>query len=277
MATDATNMIEIGMNARLFAANWRPAIDEIAFAATAGFQGLQFNDRAAGLDAAILGAPFAAVAAALTAHQVGAVLEIMPRVDATGHTADGQTPLDMLKANLPAITTLPCRRVHWHIALNDPTGTDPARIADWLVPQLAAAVTRAAYEGFRFGIEQNDAPHPALSQPAEFAALLDAVPGLGFVWDLNHAAPAQYDGFLALAPRMTMLHVGDTRLPEVNEHRPIGQGSVDFAALLRRVTANGFRGPAIIEIGGSSRSGGFEQDTDAALTDSLARLQGYVQ
>jgi len=264
--------IEFGMNARLWSENWRPATEEIAFAAGVGFRWMQFNDRAAGLNETALGAPFVAVAGALAARQIGAVLEIMPRVDATGHSSDGRTPLDVLEANLPAITALRVARVHWHVVFEDPQRAELARGADWLVPQLAAATAWAAREGFRFAIEPNDALYPALSHPAEFAALLAAVPGLGLVWDLNHTAPAHYDAFLALATRMTMLHIADTRLPVINEHRPIGQGNVDFTALVRRLIVAGFRGPAILEIGGLPQSGGYGQDTDTALTDSLARL-----
>ncbi len=264
--------IEFGMNARLWAGMERPVIEEIAFAAGAGFRWLQFNDRATGLDETAFGAPPTAVADALAERQISAVLEIMPRVDVTGHTADGRTPLDLLEANLPAITALRMSRVHWHVVFAEPRGVEPARIAGWLVPQLTAATARAARAGFRFAIEPNDALYPALSHPAEFAALLTAVPDLGLVWDLNHTAPAHYDGFLAFAAHMTMLHVSDTRLPLMNEHRPVGQGNVDFASLLRRLIAAGFRGPAILEIGGQPRSGGYGQDTDDALTDSLARL-----
>ncbi len=270
-------MIEFGMNARLWAENWRPATAEIAFAADAGFRWMQFNDRAAGLTEKTLGAPFAVVADALAERQIGAALEIMPRVDATGHTADGRAPLDLLRVNLPAITALRIARVHWHVVFADPQATEPARIADWLVPQLTAATDYAARAGFRFGIEPNDALYPVLAHPAEFATLLDTVPALGLVWDLNHTAPTHYDAFLALASRMTLLHVSDTRLPTVNEHRPLGQGNVEFVALLRRLVAAGFRGPAILEIGGQPRSGGYGQDTDAALTDSLARLRALMK
>jgi hypothetical protein len=49
-------------------------------------------------------------------------------------------------------------------------------------------------------------------------------------------------------------------------------GSVRFDAYFGAVLARGYRGPAILEIGGIPKSGGFGRDTDDALTDSHARL-----
>ena len=76
------------------------------------------------------------------------------------------------------------------------------------------------------------------------AALLDAVPGLGFVWDVNHTHPDDLAAFKALAPRMSMLHVSDTPLPETNYHLPIGMGNVDFADYFRAALGGGFTGAA---------------------------------
>jgi sugar phosphate isomerase/epimerase len=74
-----------------------------------------------------------------------------------------------------------------------------------------------------------------------------------------------------------MLHVADTRLPETNEHLPLGMGTVDFAHICQVVRASGFHGPAILEIGGLPKSGGFGRDTDAALVDSLQRVRAANQ
>src|SRR5436309_1466035 len=98
--------IVIGMNARLFPNNWRPARDEIAFAAAHGFEGMQFPGPEAGLDAERLGDSPATTAAALAAAHVTPVMEIMLHGGADGRTSGGATVLDLLQANLPAITTL---------------------------------------------------------------------------------------------------------------------------------------------------------------------------
>ena len=88
------------------------------------------------------------------------------------------------------------------------------------------------------------------------------MPGLGFVWDMNHTSPEHLDGFLALTPRMTMIHVSDTRLPTVNDHYPLGMGEIDFPAYCRALLSRGFDGPAILEIGGLPQSGGYGRDTE---------------
>jgi len=139
-----------------------------------------------------------------------------------------------------------------------------------------AGVAHANAHGFRFGFEHNEPRGGLYATPERCAALLDAVPGLGFVWDTNHTAPEHLGGFLALIPRMTMLHVSDTRLPTVNDHYPLGMGAMDFPAYCRPLIAGGFSGPAIFEIGGLPQSGGYGRDTDDALIDSLHRLTAAI-
>jgi sugar phosphate isomerase/epimerase len=143
-------------------------------------------------------------------------------------------------------------------------------------PDLEAAVALAAIDGFRFGLEHNEPDIPLFAGPAICAETLAAVPGLGLVWDLNHAPPEQISGFLDLADRMSMLHVSDTPLPIVNYHLPIGLGTIDFEHYFAELAAANFAGPAILEIGGLPKSGGYGRDTDAALVDSLARLKAFV-
>jgi hypothetical protein len=50
-------------------------------------------------------------------------------------------------------------------------------------------------------------------------------------------------------------------------------GNIDFPDICRRLRAANFAGPAILEIGGLPKSGGYGRDTDAALVDSLQRFQ----
>ncbi len=270
-------MLHIGMNARQFPGNWRPASEEIAFARRAGFVALQFQGQEPGLDVQRLGEPFAVAAAALAAARIEAVMEIIVRIDAAGRTASGLTPLDVLELNLPAIEALPCTRVHWHLVPLAPAA-DATLLAleRSLVPQLAAGVALAEAHGFRLGIEHNEPRIGLCATPERCAALLDAVPGLGFVWDMNHTAPEHLAGFLALTPWMTMLHVSDTRLPTINDHYPLGMGAIDFPAYCRALSDRGYDGPAILEIGGLPQSGGYDRDTDDALVDSLHRLEAAL-
>ncbi len=266
-------MLRIGMNARQFPGNWRPASDEIAFARSAGFRAIQFQGQEPGLTAERLGEPFDVIAGALAGAGIEAVMEIIVRVDAAGRTASGLTPLDLLERNLPAITALPCTRVHWHLVPLAPEDDATLHALERsLVPQCAAGVAHAAAHGFRFGFEHNEPRLGLCATPERCAALLDAMPDLGFVWDMNHTAPEHLGGFLALLPRTTMLHISDTRLPTVNDHYPLGMGAIDFPAYCRALTAGGYSGPAILEIGGLPQSGGYGRDTDDALIDSLRRL-----
>lgn len=275
--TASNRAIEIGLNARLFPNYWRPAREEIAFARRHGFAVLQFRGPEHGLDAALLGDPVLAVTEALRAAHALAVIEIVVPVDRAGRTASGATPLDALQANLPAICALPCAHAHVHLVPNedfDDIALDAVEEA--LTTELVEAVALGREHGFRFGIEHNEPALGLFGTPERCARALSAVPDLGFVWDLNHTIPAHLDGFLALTPRMTMLHVADTPLPAVNYHLPLGLGSMDLTGYCTALLARGFHGPAILEIGGLPRSGGYGRDTDDALIDSRARLQASI-
>lgn len=266
--------IQIGFNGRFFPANWRPAREEIAFGRMHGFSALQFMGKEEGLSEQHLGDELAVLRDLLCAAGLTAVMEIVVRIDAHGRTGSGRTPLDVLRANLPAIQTLPCRCVHWHLALLHPADESTIHALETsLKSQFVAAVDLASKHGFRFGFEHNEPALRLFAQPEVCAAMLDAAPGLGFVWDMNHTTVEDLPAFLSLIPRMSMLHVSDTPLPAVNHHLPLGMGTIDFAAYAQALYAGGFSGPAILEIGGLPQSGGYGRDTDAALASSLQHLR----
>lgn len=270
--------LQTGINARLFPANWRPVVQEIAFAQQHQFKSIQLPGKEAGLDETHLGASLATVRDALLAADLMPVMEIVIHLDAQGKTASGKTPLAILNANLPAITTLKIPYVHWHLVpLSE---VDPAPMPELetsLYPQFEQAAMLARQHGFTFGFEHNEPDLQLFGQPEACQQLLDAVPGLGFVWDFNHTIPAHLDAFKALIPRMTMLHVSDTPLPEVNYHLPLGLGSVDLVDYCRALLQADFHGAAILEIGGLPKSGGYGRDTDAALIESGQRLAQAVR
>jgi sugar phosphate isomerase/epimerase len=265
------------MNARLFPSNWRPARSEIAFARQSGFRTIQFHGQEHGIGADYLGEPPEAIGQVLRQAGITPVMEIIVRLDTHGRSPAGQTPLEVLQTNLPAIEALGCTCVHWHLA---PAQHMQAQQLRWLeqsvAPQLGEAAAIGARQGFRFGVEHNEPDIPLFADPVIIERTLSSVPGLRFVWDLNHTTPDQLPGYLALAARMSMLHVSDTPLPEVNYHLPLGLGTVDTAGYMAALLAGGFRGPAILEIGGLPKSGGYGRDTDAALRDSLARLERAI-
>lgn len=274
VATQAQAAIQLGMNGRFFPANWRPAVEEIAFAEENGFQALQFAMRGDALSPETLGDSFDTTAQRLADAGLIPVMEIVMGVNRSGRNHQGETALDLLRANLPAITALALAAVHWHfVPEHDMSAAEIRRVETALRPDLVAGVALADQHGFRLGIEHNEPELLLFGQAEACAAALDAVPGLHFVWDLNHTVPNVLDDFLALTPRMSLLHISDTPLPDVNYHLPIGLGSVDFAHYFRELQRRGFHGPAILEIGGQPKSGGFGRDTDAALSDSLQQLR----
>jgi len=270
--------IQIGINARLFPTNWRPILEEIAFSRQQGFASIQLPGKPSGLNETHLGASFPNVVAALEAAELAPMLEIVIRLNANGKTEDGHTPIEVLHANLHAILALKIRCVHWHLVSAEPISSAVNdALEQRVMPDFVTGVDVAAKHGFRFGVEQNEPEEMVFADPSHVAALLDDVPGLGFVWDFNHTHPDHLSAFQALIPRMTMLHVSDTPLPKTNYHLPVGMGNVDFVDYFRAVLEGGFTGAAILEIGGLPKSGGYGRDTDEALVDSLRRLQDAVE
>ena len=271
--------IKIGMNARFPPFCSHTVLEEIAFARSSGFDCVQFAVREPGDYAARLGVLLETLGQALRTANLTSVMEIVIRIDQTGKNAIGQTPLQTLQATLPVILALQCSCVHWHLVPMDNTlsTTLLQDMEDALISQFTDGVALAVSHGFRFGFEHNEPSIPLFATPARCASMLEKVENLGFVWDFNHTIPAHLDGFLQLTPRMTMLHVSDTPLPIVNYHLPLGKGSLDFARYCLELRQRGFLGPAILEIGGLPQSGGYGQDTDAALLLSRERLAAAIQ
>jgi L-ribulose-5-phosphate 3-epimerase len=269
-----SNCLQIGLNARLFANNWRPILNEIAFAAAHGFTALQFPGKEDGLASTDLGAEISLVRDALEQTGIVAVMEIMIRVDTLGYSASGRTLIEILTANLPAITGLNCQCVHIHFTPLESVA--PAMLPDLeerLLPSLAAGARLGQDWGFQFGFEHNEPAIGLFGSPQLCIKAVSAIPKLAFVWDMNHTHPNDLQSFTAILPRVSMVHVSDTRLPDLNEHLPLGLGTIDFTHYCQLLREHGFQGPAILEIGGLPKSGGYNRDTDAALVESLGRLR----
>jgi L-ribulose-5-phosphate 3-epimerase len=244
---------------RLTGGNWRPPADELRFAASAGFDTVQIrSDRAGeledalGVDAQTLGDVFADVG-------LEPVLEMLVR-----HEGEPNTFARALQANLAAIEAIGVLRVHIH-----PVG--PRDAARLLPAELADALAVAEDAGLILAVEHNAPGHRLLVEPDEVEALLEDVPGLGFVWDVNHTRPEDLSRYLALRERFTLVHVSDTPLPETNHHLPLGRGSVDFTVL------RGLDVPLVLEVGGLPHSGGPGLDTDDVLLDSKRRLEEVLR
>jgi sugar phosphate isomerase/epimerase len=256
--------VDIGMLGRFFGrltgGNWRPAEEELRFASAAGFDTVQIrSDRAGeiedelGIDAVTLGRLF-------DDNGLEPVVEMLVR-----HEGEAGTLARALRANLPALEAIGVLRVHVH-----PVG--PRESAPLLERDFAEAVAVADDAGLILGVEHNAPGHRLLVEPSEIESLLDAVPGLGLVWDVNHTPSEHVGRFLALRERFTLVHASDTPLPDTNWHLPLGRGNVDFTPLGQFDDV-----PVILEIGGLPHSGGPGLDTDEALLDSLERLRNLVQ
>ncbi len=245
------------MLGRFFPLNWRPAVDEIRFAAEHGLEAVQIRSDRPGAIGDDLRADPRVVGLAFAASGVEPVLEMLVL-----HQGEPSTIASALRANLPAIEQIGFRRVHVH-----PVGPDDA--ATLLADDFAEALEIAQSAGLTFGVEHNAAGHRLLVDPASVHELLDAVPGLHFVWDLNHTRTEDVAEFERLRDRLSLVHVSDTPLPEANHHLPIGRGSVDFSVVKELDV------PLILEVGGLPISGGPGFDTDEVLLDSLARLRAF--
>ena len=242
---------------RLAGGNWRPPEQELAFASQAGFDTLQVQSRRAGELEDELGVPASELARLYDEHGVEPALEML-----VFHEGEPGTFARALRANLAAIEAAGFLRVHIH-----PVG--PLDAAPYLADDLAEALEVAQDAGLIFGVEHNAPGHRLLVGIDEVERVLERVPGLGLVWDINHTTADEVDRFLALQERFTLVHVSDTPLPETNHHLPLGRGNVDFSVLppLEDV-------PFVLEIGGLPHSGGPGLDTDEALLASLAALRG---
>jgi sugar phosphate isomerase/epimerase len=243
------------MLGRFFPLNWRPPVEEIRFAGEHGFDALQIrSDRAGGIADELRADP-SEVGRAFAASGVEPVLEML-----VFHQGEPGTIPRALRENLPAIEQIGFRRVHVH-----PVGPEDA--APLLADDFGEALEIALGAGLIFGVEHNAVGHRLLIDPASVHTLLDAVPGLHLVWDLNHTSAEDVAEFERLRDRLSLVHVSDTPLPETNHHLPLGRGSVDFT-VVKDITV-----PLILEVGGLPISGGPGFDTDEVLLDSLARLR----
>mgnify|MGYP002713021716 CR=1 FL=1 len=266
-------MIRVGINGRFFPNGWRPAKEEIQFAQKADFASIQFPGEEEGLSPERLGHPLMDVGVMMRDAGLESVMEIIVRMDENGRTPNGYTAVEVLQNNLPAIRALGCSCVHWHPMLHSYDDSRiMRRIEKTFLEYCAEGVKLAQNEGFLFGIEHNAADIPFFSDPKWITVLLTAVPDLKFVWDFNHTDRSHLEAFLLLASRMSMLHIADAPLPKLNCHLPLGEGTIDIAAYSQSVVQRGFEGIGILEIGGAPWSGGFGQDTDAALNYSKRQL-----
>src|SRR5438067_8943658 len=207
------------MLGRFFAGNWRPPADEIRFASGKGFTALQIRSDEPGEIEAVLRTDAREVGRVFADTGVEPVVEMLLRLNRHPSIADA------LRANIDTLQALGCTRVHVH-PVPGSSRVDVPELERRLPELFADAVELAQEHGLLLGVEHNSGEHRLLVEPGAVATLLEAVPGLHFVWDGNHA---QSSAFARFGDRLSLVHASDTPLPVTNHHLPIGDGNVDFS------------------------------------------------
>ncbi len=269
----ANDEIRIGFQARLFSGQ-RTAIQEVEFGVKSGFRAIQFRGHV-GLAKRTNFGERRELATCLRANDVEPTMELLIEVGADALTEDRRSPVEVLESNLSIIDELGIKCVHWHLYSLIPDDSDMQALHHLLLDPCFQGTRIAQSHGFVLGIENNPPEGRILYSPSECLEFLDQIPELRLVWDMNHSPSEFHLEFHSLGARTSLLHISDTPLPDLNHHLPIGEGSIDVAQHLRTMVANGFRGPAILEIGGPPGSGSY-RDTDSALAESRSRLESFL-
>lgn len=133
-------------------------------------------------------------------------------------------------------------------------GTHPRADEEQSVKAVATALDAAARIVRRAGVRlYAEAPHAGrLCHDLPRARRLMAEPGMSdvqFVLDTSHVVAGGGDcveAARAMGERLAHVHLRDAVPGDI--HRSIGRGDVDFAALLRHLTANGYEGHYSLEL-----------------------------
>jgi sugar phosphate isomerase/epimerase len=133
----------------------------------------------------------------------------------------------------------------------------------WVDPRFVKAVTRAEKkkllrEAFEYGRERNVLVSlENLSENAgDLAEMVEAVPGLSITLDVGHAqllsdVNRSFGIIEELYPSIRHLHLHDNHGGngvKDDLHLPIGEGIIDFPAILGRLCEKGYQGTATLEL-----------------------------
>ena len=133
----------------------------------------------------------------------------------------------------------------------------------WVDPRFVKAVTRAEkkkllHEAFEYGREHNVLVSlENLSENAsDLAEMVEAVPGLSITLDVGHGqllseVNTSFGIIDDLFPSIRHLHFHDNRGGngvKDDLHLPIGEGIIDFPAILGRLMDKGYEGTATLEL-----------------------------
>ena len=142
-----------------------------------------------------------------------------------------------------------------------------ARLADCAL-SLATLAEQLQRDDLTLVLE-SPLPHLIGGHPDEFAWLLDQVPGsMQVCLDTGHTALGRHwHRFLEIAgPRLAHVHASDNR-GQRDDHLPPGDGTIDWAEIVRTLQAVEFRGWIMLELGCP------QGDVAPYLTRAYARAQ----
>lgn len=123
---------------------------------------------------------------------------------------------------------------------------------DALHRALEVAVPHAERRGVVLALEnkQRGKGRDLVLTPEEHAGVLAEFPGIGACLDFGHLHTLGLDPhrFVAvLGDKVVHVHLHDNR-GEVDEHLPLGEGSLDWATCIAALEGIGFRGKVVLEI-----------------------------
>lgn len=139
-----------------------------------------------------------------------------------------------------------------------------------VVAVLQESIERLLVLARRLGLTLHVETHPLTPIPAadDLIALVDRFddPALGIAYDVANAefiGENQSQAIERMGKRLTQLHLSDGTRSSWR-HDPLGEGSVDFPAILAAANRTGFSGVAILEL--------ISGDPESAFSSGLARL-----
>jgi sugar phosphate isomerase/epimerase len=143
---------------------------------------------------------------------------------------------------------------------------------DLAAQMVGRCATRAAGAGVKLGIEAT-LPAAQLRDMAQVAGQ-DAPAAAGVYYDVGNVCPVGYDveaDLLALADLLVGIHIKDRR--RNGDTVQLGEGDVDFPAVVRGLQSAGYTGYLVLETPGPT-PGGDSQAANAANLAFTRRLFG---
>jgi len=136
----------------------------------------------------------------------------------------------------------------WHHGLPSPSGWRDGQLS-----LVAEGIDSCAhmFPDLTLAVENMIFPHEFFRTPEDLSLLMERIsaPNVGVCLDVGHAhAAAQrwQDFFSALGPKIVHMHIHDNH-GSVDEHLPLGEGSIDYVGFFCKVRQLGYGGAMTAE------------------------------